>query len=204
MTDIESVKNAQRLHHILQAVQRIHRSVGELSYEMFMADEDKQGNVVRCLEIIGEAANHVSEEICTANPEIPWAAIIGMRNNLIHGYNEVNYSLVWATVQNDLKVLEERIPQIIDSLNMPSDFKFDQSAGENGNFDFGPTTGGEDFAFFINAAPDQMGAICLFGVRNEEKDCCHEHHSPKFKIDEDALLNAAALYCQVAADFNKS
>ena len=97
MTDIESVKNAQRLHHILQAIQRIHRSVGELSYEMFMADEDKQGNVVRCLEIIGEAANHVSEEICAANPEIPWAAIIGMRNNLIHGYNEVNYSLVWAT-----------------------------------------------------------------------------------------------------------
>ena len=135
MTDMESVKNAQRLHHILQSVQRIHRSVGELSYEMFMADEDKQGNVVRCLEIIGEAANHVSEEICTANPEIPWAAIIGMRNNLIHGYNEVNYSLVWATVQNDLKVLEERIPQIIGSLNMPSDFKFDKSADENNNVD---------------------------------------------------------------------
>ena len=135
MTEMESVKNAQRLHHILQAVQRIHRSVGELSYEMFMADEDKQGNVVRCLEIIGEAANHISEEICTANPEIPWAAIIWMRNNLIHGYNEVNYSLVWATVQNDLKVLEERIPQIIGCLNMPSDFKFDQSADENNNVD---------------------------------------------------------------------
>ena len=135
MTDIESVKNAQRLHHILQSVQRIHRSVGELSYEMFMADEDKQGNVVRCLEIIGEAANHVSEEICAANPEIPWAAIIGMRNNLIHGYNEVNYSLVWATVQNDLKVLEERIPQIVGSLNMPPDFKFNQSSDENDNFD---------------------------------------------------------------------
>ena len=135
MTEMESVKNAQRLHHILQAIQRIHRSVGKLSYETFMADEDKQGNVVRCLEIIGEAANHVSEEICTANPEIPWAAIIGMRNNLVHGYNEVNYRLVWATVQNDLEVLEERIPQIIDSLNMPSDFKFNQSADENDNFD---------------------------------------------------------------------
>ena len=58
-----------------------------------------------------------------------------MRNNLIHGYNEVNYRLVWATVQNDLEVLEERIPQIIDSLNMPPDFKFNQSAGENDNFD---------------------------------------------------------------------
>ena len=128
MTEMESLKNAQRLFHILQAVQRIHRSVDGVSYEMFLADEDKQGNVVRCLEIIGEAANHVSEAICAANPEIPWAAIIGMRNNLIHGYNEVNYRLVWGTVQNDLKELEVRIPQIISGLDMPSDFKFDQSA----------------------------------------------------------------------------
>ena len=75
--------------------------------------------------------------------------------------------------------------------------------GEDANFDFGPTTGGEDFAFFINEAPDQLGAVCLVGVRNEAIDCCHEHHSPKFKIDESALLNAAALYCQVADDFNK-
>ena len=75
--------------------------------------------------------------------------------------------------------------------------------GEDANFDFGPTTGGEDFAYFINAAPDQLGAICLLGVRNEALDCCHEHHSPKFKVDESALLNAAALYCQVADDFNR-
>ena len=76
--------------------------------------------------------------------------------------------------------------------------------GENANFDFGPTTGGEDFAFFIDAAPEQMGAICLLGVRNEAEGCCFEHHSPKFKVDESALVNAAALYCQVADDFNKS
>ena len=76
--------------------------------------------------------------------------------------------------------------------------------GEDANFDFEPTTGGEDFAFFIDAAPEQMGAICLLGVRNEAEGCCYEHHSPKFKVDEAALLNAAALYCQVADDFNKS
>ena len=127
MTEIESVKNAQRLCHILQAVQRIHRSVDGISRETFFADEDKQGNVVRCLEIIGEAANHVSEEICSANPEIPWVAIIGMRNNLIHGYNEVNYRLVWETVQNDLNALEEKIPQILEGLNMPSDFTLDSA-----------------------------------------------------------------------------
>ena len=76
--------------------------------------------------------------------------------------------------------------------------------GEDANYDFEPTTGGEDFAFFIDAAPEQMGAICLLGVRNEAEGCCFEHHSPKFKVDEAALLNAAALYCQVADDFNKS
>lgn len=76
--------------------------------------------------------------------------------------------------------------------------------GENANYDFEPTTGGEDFAFFIDAAPEQMGAICLLGVRNEAEGCCYEHHSPKFKVDESALVNAAALYCQVADDFNKS
>ena len=76
--------------------------------------------------------------------------------------------------------------------------------GENANYDFEPTTGGEDFAFFIDAAPEQMGAVCLLGVRNEAEGCCYEHHSPKFKVDESALVNAAALYCQVADDFNKS
>lgn len=67
--------------------------------------------------------------------------------------------------------------------------------------DFDPTTGGEDFCFFIDAAPDQMGAVALVGCGCEAKDTFHAHHSPKFKVDEDALLNGACLYCQVAADF---
>ena len=66
---------------------------------------------------------------------------------------------------------------------------------------FDPTTGGEDFCFFIDAAPDQMGAIALVGCGCEAKDTFQAHHSPKFKVDEDALLNGACLYCQVAADF---
>ena len=122
MTEFESVKNAQRLHHIILAAQRIRRAMANVTKEMFAANEDKQGNVVRCLEIIGEAANHVSEEIRSANPDIPWAGIIGMRNNLVHGYSEVNYRLVWRTVQNDLHLLEERIPRILGRLTLPSDF----------------------------------------------------------------------------------
>ena len=74
--------------------------------------------------------------------------------------------------------------------------------GEDGNAEFEPTTGGEDFTFFIQNAPDQMGAIGFVGVANEETDSCWPHHSPKFKLDESAFLNGACLYCQVAVDFN--
>ena len=107
---------------MILAVQRIRRSMAGVTWELFAVNEDKQGNVVRCLEIIGEAANHVATEIRDANPDIPWSSIIGMRNNLVHGYNEVNYRLVWRTVQNDLQVLEEMIPQILEDLKLPSDF----------------------------------------------------------------------------------
>ena len=122
MTELESVKNAQRLHHIILAVQRIRRSMDGVTWEEFAANEDKQGNVVRCLEIIGEAANHVSEEIRAENPDIPWTSIIGMRNNLVHGYSEVNYHLVWRTVQDDLHLLEDKIPRALENLHLPSDF----------------------------------------------------------------------------------
>ena len=123
MTDIDSIKNGQRLYHIIQAGERIFRSVDGISKEDFYANEDKQGNVVRCLEILGEAANHLSNEILSAHEDIPWHAIVGMRNNLIHGYNEVNYEFVWATVQNDIRPLIERTRIILSELKLPDDFR---------------------------------------------------------------------------------
>ena len=72
---------------------------------------------------------------------------------------------------------------------------------ESYKIDFDPTTVGEDFCFFIDAAPDRMGGIALVGCGNPEKGTCTAHHSPKFKIDEDALFGGACLYGQVAVDF---
>ena len=122
MTEIDAIKNAQRLYHIIQAIARIRRSVDGISKESFFENEDKQGNVVRCIEIIGEAANHIDAEIITSNPDVPWPSIIGMRNNLIHGYNEVNYTFVWAVVENDLTKLDEKARAILKGLPLPKDF----------------------------------------------------------------------------------
>ena len=73
--------------------------------------------------------------------------------------------------------------------------------GPDGRFALDPTTGGEDFSAFIKAAPDHMGCLVFVGIGDEELGTNAPNHSPKFKIDESALLNGAALYCQVAADY---
>lgn len=65
--------------------------------------------VARAIELIGEAAYHVSEETHLQYPEIEWAAIAGMRHRLIHDYLRVDYDIVW-------KVTQEKWPDLIGQL----------------------------------------------------------------------------------------
>jgi uncharacterized protein with HEPN domain len=58
--------------------------------------------VVRAIEIVGEAAGKVSDEARAASPDIPWKAIIGMRNRLIHGYFDIDTTIVWKTLSDEL------------------------------------------------------------------------------------------------------
>ena len=61
--------------------------------------------LTRAVEIIGEAAAHLSQSIRDAHPEVPWGQIIGMRNRLVHGYYDVDLDVLWATVTTDLTLL---------------------------------------------------------------------------------------------------
>ena len=58
--------------------------------------------VVRLLEIIGEAAARVPVEERALRPEVPWSSIVGLRNRLIHGYDDVDHDIVWAIVTTDI------------------------------------------------------------------------------------------------------
>lgn len=69
--------------------------------------------IVRLVEIIGEAADHVSEGFQKAHPEIPWPIIIGMRNRPAHGYFEIDLDRVWDTVKDDLPPLIAQLEKLI-------------------------------------------------------------------------------------------
>lgn len=61
--------------------------------------------LVRCIEVVGEAAAQVSEQTRSRYPTIPWRAAVGMRHRLIHSYFEVDLDRVWKTATNELEPL---------------------------------------------------------------------------------------------------
>jgi uncharacterized protein with HEPN domain len=78
-------------------------------------DKDRLLNLalVRLLEIIGEAANRIPRENQLEQAEIPWMQIIGLRNRLIHGYDAVDFDILWHIVTEDLPPLIATLATIV-------------------------------------------------------------------------------------------
>lgn len=76
-----------------------------LSPSDFVASGLNYDATLRNLELIGEAATHVPDEVRAAHPEIPWRMIIATRNRLIHGYLGIDDDTVWSIVRDDLPTL---------------------------------------------------------------------------------------------------
>jgi len=78
-------------------------------------DADRLLNLAltRLVEIIGEAANRVPENEQTKYPQLPWLQMIGARNRLIHGYDRVDFDILWAIIKNDLPDLIVQLQKIL-------------------------------------------------------------------------------------------
>lgn len=71
--------------------------------------------VVRAIEVIGEAAGRVSDEVRADNPSIPWTAIVGMRYRLVHGYFDIDKSVVWRTATEEIPALLAQLNTVLHS-----------------------------------------------------------------------------------------
>ena len=89
------------LSDIKEAMRRTNSYTENLSYEEFLEDIKTQDPVIRNVEIIGEAAKNISEELRKKYQEIQWKDMAGVRDKLIHHYFGVNLDIVWTAIKEE-------------------------------------------------------------------------------------------------------
>ena len=107
--DKDLVSLQQMLDHACEAVDMVKdRTRGELDTERVLSLA-----LVQLMQIIGEAAGRVSLVRQAKHPELPWPEIIALRNRLIHGYDAVDFDILWQIVTNDIPPLVSALERII-------------------------------------------------------------------------------------------
>lgn len=101
------------LTDILESMERIEKYIQGVDYETFQSNQMLTDAVIRNLEVIGEAARNVSDEIRKKYTEIPWRNMIGLRNILIHHYFGIDESIVWEVIKTNLPEAKPHILRAI-------------------------------------------------------------------------------------------
>ena len=118
---MSTIDDRTRLTHMLEAARKsVEFAEGE-SRESLAADEKLQLSLVRLAEIIGEAASRVSDDLKQRYPLIPWGAMAGMRNRLVHAYFDIDLDVVWDTVTIAMPELIEQIDGVLRAEGEPDD-----------------------------------------------------------------------------------
>ncbi|MGD0093184.1 MAG: DUF86 domain-containing protein [Planctomycetota bacterium] len=97
--------DALRLQDMLAAARDARAFTAGKAENDLQRDKQLTLALLKCVEIIGEAAACVGEDTRAKFSDLPWGEMIGMRNRLVHAYFDIDLSLLWATVTNDLPLL---------------------------------------------------------------------------------------------------
>ncbi len=103
-----------RLRHMLDASLEIQQYVQSATRGDLGRDPKLVHSLIHLLEIIGEAANQISDELREETSHVPWSIIIGMRNRLIHAYFAINLNVVWSTSTEDIPLLIGELKKLVD------------------------------------------------------------------------------------------
>ncbi|NPA93890.1 MAG: DUF86 domain-containing protein [Thermodesulfobacteria bacterium] len=111
---MSSRRDINFIDDILISLEKIEQYVAGYSYDEFLEDSKTQDAVIRNIEIIGEASKKISSDLKSKYANIPWKAIAGTRDRLIHGYFGVNIDIVWQIATIDVPLLKKEIKKIKD------------------------------------------------------------------------------------------
>ncbi|MCX6351999.1 MAG: DUF86 domain-containing protein [Bacteroidetes bacterium] len=103
--------------HILDAISEIETYLIDTDFESFLNNSMMRFACIKQMEIIGEASNHITEDIKSNFSSIEWSQIVGMRNIFVHEYFGVDSSLVWEIIKKDLPDLKNKIKEILKSID---------------------------------------------------------------------------------------
>ena len=97
------------INHILEEIEFLKKISMNLEIEDLMDDEVLKRAIPRSLEIIGEAAKNISDNLKNKHPDIEWRKITGLRDKLIHAYFGIDWDIVWDVLKNRLSGMEESL-----------------------------------------------------------------------------------------------
>lgn len=101
---------------ILDNMEAAERFIGSMTYDDFLEDDKTSYAVVRCWEIIGEAAKNIPDDIRSRRPDVPWKNLAGMRDKCIHAYFNINFRRVWESVKTDIPQIRPAIQSLFEEI----------------------------------------------------------------------------------------
>lgn len=112
-----SIGDKQRLLPMLDSISEIEKYVEGKSFDVILENSMLRFASVKQIEIIGEAANHISEEVKNRFTDIQWRQITGLRHVLVHEYFGVDNRLVWQIIIEDIPTLKIKIKDVLASMD---------------------------------------------------------------------------------------
>lgn len=104
-----------RLRHMLDAIDRILKYTDGKSKRELGDDSMAMDAVVWNLSVLGEAARHIPEYVAERYPLVPWPEMRGIRNRIVHGYDQIDIEIVWAVIQHELPSLRDELSRMDDA-----------------------------------------------------------------------------------------